>query len=154
DRIQVVRFGVDPPAVRDPDEVDAAVASAGVRAPYVLTVGTVEPRKDLPTLVSAVAKLRASHPTLTLVVVGPRGWGNVTDLDHSFVRVLGAQPWSVVDALYRRADVFCVASLYEGFGLPALEAMARGAPTVTTTGSSMEEFVRGAGLLFAPGDVD
>ena len=76
------------------------------------------------------------------------------ELDRSFVRVVGAQPWAVLDALYRRADVFCVSSLYEGFGLPALEALARGAPTVTTTGSSMEEFVRGAGLLFEPGDVD
>jgi glycosyltransferase involved in cell wall biosynthesis len=68
--------------------------------------------------------------------------------------VLGRQPWSAIDALYRRADAFCVASLYEGFGLPALEAMARGAATVTTTGSAMEEFVGGAGLLFEPRDTD
>ena len=60
----------------------------------------------------------------------------------------------MVDALYRRAEVFCVASLYEGFGLPALEAMARSAPTIVTTGSSMEEFVTGAGMLFPPRDVD
>jgi glycosyltransferase involved in cell wall biosynthesis len=153
-RLHVAQFGVDPPAPRDPDEIDAAVASAGVRAPYILTVGTVEPRKDLPTLVRAVAQVRASHPTLTLVVVGPRGWGEVPELDRAYVRVVGAQRWAVVDALYRRADAFCVSSLYEGFGLPALEAMARGAPTITTTGSSMEEFVRGAGLLFAPRDVD
>jgi len=154
ERIQVAPFGVDALAVRDPDEIDAAVASAGVRAPYILTVGTVEPRKDLPTLVRAVAELRAAHPEVTLVVVGPRGWGEVPELDRSFVRVVGAQRWAVVDALYRRAEAFCVASLYEGFGLPALEALARGAPTITTTGSSMEELVRGAGLLFAPRDVD
>jgi len=154
DRIEIVPFGIDAPSPREPEELDGALASAGVRPPFVLTVGTVEPRKDLPTIVRAVARLRQHHERLTLVVVGPRGWGDVAELDRSFVRVLGAQPWSIVDALYRKAAAFCVASLYEGFGLPALEAMAHGAPTVTTTGSAMEEFVDGAGLLFAPGDVD
>lgn len=153
ERIEVARFGIDPPLARDDDEIDADVDAAGVTEPFVLTVGTVEPRKQLPTLVRAVGEVRRQHPGLTLVVVGPRGWGEVPELDRSFVRVLGAQPWHVVDALYRRAAAFCVASLYEGFGLPALEAMARGAPTITTTGSAMEEFVRDAGLLFAPTDV-
>jgi glycosyltransferase involved in cell wall biosynthesis len=153
-RITVAPFGVDPPAARDTEELDATLAHAGVREPFVLTVGTVEPRKDLPTLVRAVERLRRRHPSLTLVVNGPRGWGEVAELDCSFVRVLGAQPWRVVDALYRKAAVFCVASLYEGFGLPALEAMAHGTPTIATTGSAMEEFVRDAGLLFEPRNVD
>ena len=108
------------------------------------------PARSCPTIVRAIGEVRKHHPRLTLVVVGPRGWGEVPELDRSYVRVFGAQPWAVVDALYRRADAFCVASLYEGFGLPALEAMARGAPTITTTGSAMEEFVRDAGVLFAP----
>ncbi len=75
-------------------------------------------------------------------------------LDRPFVHVVGAQPWSALDALYRRADAFCLASLYEGFGLPVVEAMARGVPTIATTGSALEEVVRGAGALFPPGDVD
>jgi glycosyltransferase involved in cell wall biosynthesis len=154
DRIEVVPFGVDRPAPRDPDEIDRTVERAGVRAPYVLTVGTVEPRKDLPTLVRAVRRLRRERPDLTLVVVGARGWGEVTGLDEPFVHMVGAQPWSVLDALYRRADAFCLASRYEGFGLPAVEAMARGVPTVVTTGSALEEVVEGAGGLFAPGDAD
>jgi glycosyltransferase involved in cell wall biosynthesis len=154
DRIAVIPFGVDPPAPRDPDEIDRAVARAGVRPPYVLTVGTIEPRKDIGTIVQAVDRLRRTRPDLTLVVTGPRGWGEVHRLDRSFVRVIGAQPWSVLDALYRQADVFCLASLYEGFGLPVVEALARGVPTVATTGSALEEVVQGAGALFAPGDVD
>ncbi|HYL50985.1 MAG TPA: glycosyltransferase family 1 protein [Acidimicrobiia bacterium] len=154
DRLQVAQFGVDPPVPRDPEELAATVERAGVRPPYVLTVGTLEPRKDLRTISDAVAQLRTRYPSLTFVAVGPRGWKDVSGLDRSFVRVLGEQPWRVVDALYRRAEAFCVASLYEGFGLPALEAMARGVPTIVTTGSAMEEFVHGAGMLFAPGDVD
>lgn len=154
DRIAVVPFGVDRPVPRDPDEIDRAVARAGVKSPYVLTVGTVEPRKDVATIVRAMEQLRRNHPDLTLVVAGPRGWGEVGGLDRPFVQVIGAQPWSTLDALYRRADAFCLASLYEGFGLPVVEAMARGVPTVATTGSALEEIVRGAGALFTPGDID
>jgi glycosyltransferase involved in cell wall biosynthesis len=152
DRVAVVPFGVDPPVARDPDEIDRMVTRAGVERPYVLTVGTVEPRKDLPTIVRAMERLRARHPDLTLVVAGPKGWGEVTGLDRPFVHVIGAQPWAVLDALYRRADAFCLASLYEGFGLPVAEALARGVPTVATTGSAIDEVLGGAGAQFAPGD--
>jgi glycosyltransferase involved in cell wall biosynthesis len=154
DRITVVPFGVDAPYERDHDDIAAAIARVGVRPPYVLTVGTIEPRKDLPTLVAAVEHVRATHPDLTLVVNGPRGWGEVRGLDRAFVRVVGEQPWPVLDALYRGASVCCFASLYEGFGLPVVEAMARRVPVVATTGSSLEELVTDAGLLFSPGDVD
>jgi glycosyltransferase involved in cell wall biosynthesis len=152
ERVAVAPFGVDPPAPRDPDEIDRTVARAGVEGPYVLTVGTVEPRKDLPTIVRAVELVRATHPDLALVVAGPKGWGEVTGLDRPFVRVIGAQPWSVLDALYRRAEAFCLASLYEGFGLPVAEALARGVPTVATRGSAIDEVLGGAGAQFAPGD--
>jgi glycosyltransferase involved in cell wall biosynthesis len=152
ERVVVVPFGVEAPAPRDPDEIDRAVARAGVERPYVLTVGTIEPRKDIPTIVRAVERIRSTHPDLTLVVAGPKGWGEVTALDRPFVRAIGAQPWSVLDALYRRADAFCLASLYEGFGLPVVEALARGVPTVATMGSAIDEVLAGAGAQFAPGD--
>jgi len=155
DAIVVAHLGIDPPPDRADDEIDAAVASAGVRQPYVLTVGTVEPRKDLPTMVAAVERLRGrGRADLELVIVGPPGWGNVDGIDRPFVRRLGEQPWAKVDALIRRAAAYCITSCYEGFGLPALEAIARGAPLAAASGSSVEEVVAGAALLFPPGAVD
>jgi glycosyltransferase involved in cell wall biosynthesis len=154
DTIELAPFGVDPPIARDDAEIDATVGRIGVKEPFVLTVGTVEPRKDMITIVHAVERLRQQHPDLTLVIAGPRGWGEVGALHRSFVRVLGAQPWTVIDALYRRAVACVIASRYEGFGLPAVEAMARGVPTIATTGSAVEEVVQGAGILFVPGDVE
>ena len=148
ERIAVVPFGVDPPAPRDPDEIDRAVARAGVQPPYVLTVGTVEPRKDVATIVArgraAPAHASRSHAGRRRTARVGRGVAASTGRSCS---VIGAQPWSVLDALYRRAEVFCLASLYEGFGLPVVEAMARGVPTVATTGSALEEVVQGAGAL-------
>jgi glycosyltransferase involved in cell wall biosynthesis len=153
DDVVVTSLGVGRAAARADDEVDAVVSKYGIRRPYVLTVGTVEPRKDLPTLVAAFRRLRVRRPGLELLIVGPAGWGEVRGLEQPGVRVMGPQPWAVVDALYRRASVCCVASRYEGFGLPALEALARGAPLVAADGSALSEVVGDAGLLFPPGDV-
>jgi glycosyltransferase involved in cell wall biosynthesis len=117
-----------------------------------VTVGTVEPRKRLGVLVEAFKSLRRTHPDLTLVIVGPDGWGSVGRLDHPGVRRLGRLPWAQVDALYRRAQLCCITSVYEGFGLPAAEAMARGCPVVTTRNNALAEVVGDAGLLVAPDD--
>jgi glycosyltransferase involved in cell wall biosynthesis len=153
--VQVAPLGVDMPQARTDADLDAAVARVGVQGRYVLTVGTVEPRKDLPTIVAAVERLRARGAAdLQLVIVGPPGWGRVENIDRPFVRRLGELPWATVDALIRRAAACCVASRYEGFGLPALEAIARGAPLAVAGGTSLEEVVDGAALLFPAGDVE
>ena len=153
--VQVALLGVDTPLERTDADLDAAVATIGGDAPYVLTVGTVEPRKDIPTIADAVERMRTrGTPNLELIVVGPPGWGRVERIDRPFVRVVGEQPWTVVDALIRRSAACCIASRYEGFGLPALEAIARGAPLAVAEGSAMEEVVGDGALLFPPGDVE
>jgi glycosyltransferase involved in cell wall biosynthesis len=150
--LRTVYLGTDPPADLDPLVVDARLAALGVRPPFVLTVGTVEPRKRLPLLAHAVKDLRRRHPNLELLVVGPAGWGAVKGLSGPGVRRMGALPWAAVDALYRRASVCAIASVYEGFGLPAVEAMIRGCPVVVADGSALSEVVGNAGLIVPPND--
>ena len=119
----------------------------------MLSVGTIEPRKGLDTLAAAVASVRRTHPELTLVLAGPTGWLSVPGLDGPAVQRLGRVDEATLDALYRRASVCALPSRYEGFGLPALEAMARGCPVIASNTTAIPEVVGDAGVLVAPGDV-
>jgi glycosyltransferase involved in cell wall biosynthesis len=156
----VEQFGADPERVRAihhgvvVDGVDTAEPAYDF--PYVLALGTVEPRKDLPTLARAMASLPAE---VRLVVAGPDGWG--ADAFDAAARPLGDRlvrlPW--VDQaqrarLLRGAAVFAYPSLYEGFGLPPLEAMAAGVPVVAAAGGAIPEAVGDGALLVPPGDAD
>jgi glycosyltransferase involved in cell wall biosynthesis len=150
--VRLARLGCDPaPHVAD-QIVNARVAATGVSGRFIVTVGTVEPRKRLWVLVEAFRSLRRKHPDLQLVIVGPDGWGSVGRLEYPGIHRLGRLPWSQVDALYRRAQLCCITSVYEGFGLPAAEAMARACPVVVTRGNALAEVVGGAGILVAPDD--
>jgi glycosyltransferase involved in cell wall biosynthesis len=108
---------------------------------YVLAVGTLEPRKNLELLVEAVGKTDRE-----LRVVGARGWGGV-EVRGNGVRWLGEVGDAELARLYRGAVCVAYPSLYEGFGIPVLEAMACGAPVVTTRGTAMEEVADGAAVL-------
>ncbi|MCW2976181.1 MAG: hypothetical protein JWM06_1462 [Actinomycetia bacterium] len=132
-----------------PNAVDAVFSPEGPRAEgdYVLAVGTLEPRKNLARTIEAAAKL-----DLELRVVGARGWGGV-EARGGHVRWLGEISDEELARQYRGALCVAYPSLYEGFGIPVLEAMASGAPVVTSAGGATEEVAGGAAVLVDPHDV-
>jgi glycosyltransferase involved in cell wall biosynthesis len=157
DRIDVTPLGTDlrPASAAAVDAVRRRLALDG---PYLLGLGTVEPRKDLPTLVRAFATVAAELPH-RLVLAGLAGWGAgalAAEVAASGVadRILlaGYVPEADKAALLTGADVFAYPSRYEGFGLPVLEAMACGTPVVTTTGGSLPEVAGDVAVLVEPGD--
>jgi glycosyltransferase involved in cell wall biosynthesis len=161
--VLVAPHGVDherfrPVARADADDL-AALHRLGIQPPYLAFAGTLEPRKDLPTLIAAFARLAPSRPDLRLVLAGRDGWGAVAVRDAAAAsgvttRILrpGWFPGEALPALYRQSEAVAYPSLEEGFGLPALEALACGAALVTTTGSAMAEVVGDAALLVSPAD--
>ena len=161
--VHVVPHGVDVDRfVALPLETDEAhLAELGVRPPYVLFVGTIEPRKDVPTLVKAFDRMAGAHTDVSLVLAGGEGWGTapveaaIAAARHRrrIVRT-GYVADEAVPALLRNAAAVAYPALEEGFGLPALEALACGAPLVTTSGTAMEEVAGAAALLVEAGDPD
>jgi glycosyltransferase involved in cell wall biosynthesis len=144
--------------VRDPDALREIRARFSLPERFLLYVGTIEPRKNLASLVDAFARLNS--PDLGLVIAGRTGWMSepffekvrALGLDHSIVF-----PGFVADedlpALYSAADAFVFPSIYEGFGLPVLEAMACGAPVICSNSSSLPEVAGNAAILLPPRDV-
>ncbi|MBL8777964.1 MAG: glycosyltransferase family 4 protein [Acidimicrobiales bacterium] len=154
DRLRVAPWGVDQRRA-DAGEVAAVAGRHGLDRPYVLSVGTAEPRKNLGAVFAAFARL--DRDDLDLVVVGPDGWREdvaalAGSVSRDRVRLLGFVPAGDLPGLYAGASVFCYPSLFEGFGLPVLEAMAQGTAVVTSTGTSMAEVGGDAVVLVDPAD--
>jgi glycosyltransferase involved in cell wall biosynthesis len=162
DRVRVIYPGVGEGFRRVQDTRVLAAVRRIYRLPerFVLSVGTLQPRKNLNRLIEAYAQARVDTD-LKLVIAGGTGW--LYEGIFRRVEELGLQgdvyfPGYVVDedlpALYTLADLFVFPSLYEGFGLPPLEAMACGTPVVTSNVSSLPEVVGDAALMVDPRDVD
>jgi glycosyltransferase involved in cell wall biosynthesis len=163
DRIRVVYAGVGREfhPVTEPGVLARVRGQYGLEWPFVLNVGTLEPRKNHLRLLEAFSLLTEAHADLHLMLVGGKGW--LYDDVHAAVDRLGLRdrvvfPGFVRDedlpSLYTMAAAFAYPSLYEGFGLPVLEALACGTPTVCSDSSSLPEVAGDAALLVHPNDVD
>ena len=165
ERVAVVPGGVDPgfSPVKNPTVLAAARRNLGLDdTPFILFVGVIEPRKNLRGLMDAFAILKSRYRLPhRLVIAGGRGWlsdgifqyAERSPLLHEML-FTGFVPDADLPALYSAADVLVMPSLYEGFGLPLLEAMACGTPVVASNAASLPEVVGDAGPLVNPNDPD
>jgi glycosyltransferase involved in cell wall biosynthesis len=163
DKVTVVYSGVD---TRFQPQVDQVVLTEvrqryGIPGPYVLYVGTLQPRKNLVRLVEAFSQVAQEDETLRLVLAGRKGW-LYDDIFATVARLgltdrvvfTGYVPDDDVPALMAGARLFVLPSLYEGFGVPVVEAMACGVPVVCANIASLPEVAGDAALLVDPTDVD
>jgi len=158
DKVNVIPEGVDPRFfIRDPGAVERVRRKYHLPASYLLTVGTIEPRKNHSRLLEARLKLSKLGVDIPLVIAGKAGWRSATVVEEMsqleqqyLVQYLGFVDDRDLPALYQAATTFIYPSLYEGFGLPVLEAMASGTPVVTSSTSSLPEVAGEAAILINP----
>lgn len=162
DKVFVTHLGVDASYHPVADEQrEYAASKYGVNEKTVMYLGTLEPRKNIPTLIRAFSAARKElGPDIRLVLSGGKGWfyEQIFQLIKELkieddVHFTGYVPDEDLPALYSSAAVFAYPSIYEGFGLPPLEAMACGAPVITSNTSSLPEVVGDAGITVDPYDV-
>src|SRR3989344_2317328 len=128
---------------------------------YILSVGTLQPRKNFTRLIEAFSRIASKYPPLTLVIVGKKGWlyEEILEAPKKYgvedrVKFLDFVKDDQLPSLYKNAKVFALPSLYEGFGLPVLEAMSFGTPVVVSNVSSLPEIAADAGIYVYPEDVE
>ncbi len=165
EKIELAYNGVDTSPIRHSKSQESILKKLKVKKPYILYLGTLEPRKNLVRLIKAFKKvctnLKSKMPSLNLVIAGKRGWKydeifeEVKDLRlKNRVNFTGYVSEEEKQVLYKNAKVFVFPSLYEGFGIPVVEAMSFGTPVVTSNISSLPEVVEKAAVLVNPEKVD
>lgn len=164
ERIKAIMLGFDPRMLEQRDQSAAAAVRGKYGLPdgYILYVGTIQPRKNIDTLIEAYYRLKQARRVMPkLVIVGRKGWL----YDKLFARIdslgladdvlfTGFVPDEELPFIYDGARLFAYLSFFEGFGLPPLEAMACGIPVVTSDTTSLPEVVGDAGITAPPADVD
>lgn len=162
EKIEVIAEGVDDRFNPDVDRtrVSAVRERYGLPERFILCISTIEPRKNLPTLLEAYATLRPRYPQVGLVIAGGKGWLSEPFFERlrslelvDRVTLTGYVPDEDLPTLLNAAEAFAYPSEFEGFGLPPLEAMACGVPVVCSNASSLPEVVGEAGVQVAPRDV-
>lgn len=166
--VHVIYHGVDHKRFRVPGETEQEESWVklknrypDLKKPFVLYVGQLQPRKNLVRLIEVFEQLRKSETELQLVLAGGHGWLKKpifmainSSTEAKNILALGVVPDSLLPALYWQAEVFVLPSLYEGFGMPILEASACGCPVVTSNVSSMPEVAGEAAVLVNPTSVE
>jgi glycosyltransferase involved in cell wall biosynthesis len=154
-RVRIVPWGVDQ-TTAEPAEVAEIRTRQGLTRPYVLWVGTLEPRKNVSVVVDGFRRL--DRDDLDLVLVGPAGWKEqLPPAAHELgdrLHLLGFVADADLRALYAGAEAFCYPSLLEGFGFPVLEAMVQGTPVVTSGGTATSEVLGDGGVAIDPSSAD
>jgi glycosyltransferase involved in cell wall biosynthesis len=158
DKIRVIPHGIDDAFRPLPkDLVAREITKIGLNQPYILFVGTIQPRKNIVRLIAAFDILAESNPEIELVLAGKRGWlaeridaaiGASRHRDR--IRITGHVPDEILPALYNGAQAVTLPSLYEGFGLPALEAIAAGTPVVVSDRGALPGIAGDAALIVDP----
>ena len=127
----------------------------GIEGKYILAVGTREPRKNIDRVIEAHNLLISQYPDLSLVIAGKFGWGEEKlKIKNEKLKILGYVPKEDLAPLYAGAECFVYPSLYEGFGLPVLEAMSSRCPVVTSNASSLPEVAGNAAVLVNPENIE
>ncbi len=153
DRVAVTHEGVAATFFGATPLSDGALNELGLRRPFAVAVGTIEPRKNLPRLLQAWTSVRAELDGWVLALAGPKGWGPQLPPTPGVVPI-GWVDDGTLPGLLAAAELFCYPSLYEGFGLPPLEAMAAGTPAVVGRYSAAAEVLGDAVRLVDPLDVE
>jgi len=143
------------------DQCEALREEKKLPKEFIFSVGTIEPRKNYITLIEAYSKIKAHHPNIKLVIAGKKGWKSdkvfkkISELNlEEDVIFLGYVTEEELAKIYNLATVFVYPSLYEGFGIPPLEAMKCGCPVITSNISSLPEVVNDAAILVNPNSAD
>jgi glycosyltransferase involved in cell wall biosynthesis len=151
ERMRVVLLAADDFTAPPADQDAATLERLGVQRPFVLTVGAADPRKNLALVQRAMLQVVARHPTVTLVLAGPRPHTH-RDEARPWQQTLGFVSEDELATLYRAAEVLVMPSTYEGFGLPVLEAMRLGTPVICARASSLPEVGGDAAAWVEPHD--